>query len=91
MLENASQHIACDFSVSQELCNVPSRVYSIAACGWALIGLPKTFILHKVSLYFDVPCTKDMHPRFFFLPTGYQPVRWPEAAGILGPRRVPEQ
>ena len=30
----------------------------------SLIGLPKTFILHIVSLYFDVPCTKDMHPRF---------------------------
>ena len=36
MLENASQHIACDFDVSQELWNVPSRVYRIAACGWAL-------------------------------------------------------
>ena len=38
ILENASQHIACDFSVSQELWNVPSRVHSIATCGWALRG-----------------------------------------------------
>ena len=29
MLENASQHIACNFTVSQELWNVPSQVYSV--------------------------------------------------------------
>ena len=41
MLENASQHIAYDFEVSQELLKVPSRVYSIAVCGWALFkGVP---------------------------------------------------
>ena len=40
MLENASQHIAYDFEVLQELLKVPSRVYSIAACGWALKGVP---------------------------------------------------
>ena len=37
MLENASQHIACDFDVSQALWNVPSQVYSIATCDWALL------------------------------------------------------
>ena len=36
MLENASQSIAGDVDTSQELWNVPSQVYSIAACGWAL-------------------------------------------------------
>ena len=37
MLENTTQHIACDFDVSQEVWNVPSRVYSIASCGWAFM------------------------------------------------------
>ena len=35
MLENAWQHITCDFDVSQVLWNIPSQVYSIATCGWA--------------------------------------------------------
>ena len=32
---NASQHITCDFDVSQEFWNVPPWVFSIASCGWA--------------------------------------------------------
>ena len=35
MFENASQNIACDFVASQEVWNVPSWVYSKAACGRA--------------------------------------------------------
>ena len=35
MLESPSQSIACDFAASQVHWNVPSWVYSIAACGWA--------------------------------------------------------
>ena len=35
-LENASHYIACNFDVSQDLWNTPSRVYSIAVCCWAI-------------------------------------------------------
>ena len=51
MLENASQHIACDFDVSQEFWNTPSQVCSIAACGWAYrpiapdFGIAQPFII----------------------------------------------
>ena len=37
MLEFTSQIIASNFPASQELWNTPSKVCSIAACGWAYI------------------------------------------------------
>ena len=51
MLENTSQHIACDFDVSQELWNVPSWVYSIAVCGWALSALRLEGVVKQVKHY----------------------------------------
>ena len=54
MLENASQHIACDFDVSQQLWNVPSRACSIAACGWALCVRSNVSLTMSVGLSFEV-------------------------------------
>ena len=38
MLENASQNIACDYAVLQQLWNIISWIYSIASCGRAYGG-----------------------------------------------------
>ena len=66
LFKNASQHIPCNFDASQELWNVPSRVYSVAACGWAyrlscvllsmvtiFKGLAETKLQHKQTCRYD--------------------------------------
>ena len=47
MFENESQGIACNFAASQELWNVPLRVYSMASCGRALSGESVSIAFHR--------------------------------------------